>query len=123
MRALLVLLAVLSFGFSAVTADEAQPAPETRVVILHHPGPAWDKTKSFRDQAGVAEHIAHYRQMLESGQLALGGPFLDDTGGMMVSVPGADLEALQDFAASDPAVKSGLLIVEIHPWLIGMKAD
>lgn len=45
------------------------------------------------------------------GRLALGGPFLDDSGGMMVAVP---------VAAEDPAVKSGLLRYTVRPWLVAM---
>ncbi len=122
MRLLLALFAWLVLA-SPAPAAEAEAGPAVHVVIIHHPGPAWDKTKPFREQAGLEAHIAHYRALLEKGELSMGGPFLDDTGGMMISKPGADLAALSAYAAEDPAVKSGLLTFEAHAWLIGMAAD
>lgn len=103
-----------------VAADTAQQAPEIHVVIIHHPGPAWQAGVPFKEQPGLQAHIDHYREMLKSGTLQMGGPFLDDSGGMMISVAGASLEDLKAFAQSDPAVKSGLLTAEVKPWLIGM---
>lgn len=50
------------------------------------------------------------------GRLALGGPFLDDSGGMMVAVPAVTRQELEE----DPAVKSGLLRFTLRPWLVGM---
>ena len=120
MRSLIALLALLLIAVPAM-AEERAP-PETRVVIIHHRGPAWDASKPFLEQEGLQAHIDYYRGLVQSGKLAMGGPFLDDSGGMMVSQPGADLQTLTDFAQGDPAVKSGLLVAEIHPWMTAMKA-
>ena len=75
------------------------------------------------DQPGVMDHIAHYKSLLDAGKLALGGPHLDaQGGGMMVPVEGVTETELKEFAAADPAVKSGLLCFSVRPWLIGMSA-
>lgn len=103
-----------------IAADTAQQAPEILVVIIHHPGPAWQAGVPFKEQSGLQGHIDHYREMLKNGTLQLGGPFLDDSGGMMISIAGASLEELKTFAQGDPAVKSGLLTADVKPWLIGM---
>lgn len=39
----------------------------------------------------------------------------------MVPVEGTTLEEIQSFAETDPAVKSGLLVIEIRPWMIAME--
>lgn len=69
------------------------------------------------------DHVDYYRRLLDAGKLSLGGPFLDDSGGMMISVPGASLEEMKNLAEADPAVKVGLLQAIVRPWLVGMKAD
>ena len=95
---------------------------DIRFVIIHTPGPQWQPDRSMFEQRGVAEHIAHFRQLLDAGKLELGGPFLDAVaGGMMIpaeGVPEADIVA---FANADPAVVSGLLRVAVRPWMVGMK--
>ena len=97
--------------------------PEPQFVVFHRAGPKWRRGAAPFEQDGAREHIAHYRAMLETGKLLLGGPFMDeDGGGMMIAQKGVGLEELADFAARDPAVESGLLSVEIRPWFIGMSA-
>jgi len=58
----------------------------------------------------------------EEGKLELGGPFLvQDMGGMMVATKDVSQKELEDFAAADPAVKAGLLLYKIRPWLTAME--
>ena len=103
-------------------AQAQSPARDVRHVILHTPCPAWIAGKSPFEQPGIQEHVAHYRQLLQQGKLALGGPFLDGAaGGMMISEPGIPEQELIAFAQADPAVKSGLLRADVRPWLIGMR--
>ena len=93
-----------------------------RYVVFHHPGPRWKSGIDFREQEGVVEHVQHYRKLHEQGKLELGGPFLiQDAGGMMVATKDVTEKELQEFAEADPAVKSGLLIFEIRPWLTAME--
>ena len=113
---------VLALGAAAATAPatSAIAAPEgpppTYFVLMHSPGPAWDHGKSFRDQPGVDAHVGYMSGFADKGQIVLGGPFLDNSGGMMV-FDVASLEAAQAIAAADPTVKSGLLTVVVKPWL------
>jgi uncharacterized protein YciI len=94
---------------------------DIRFVVIHLPGPKWVPGKSLFEQAGVREHVEHYRKLLEEGKLALGGPHLDaKAGGMMIPAAGVSEAEVEAFAAADPAVVSGLLLAEIRPWLIGM---
>lgn len=107
-------------GAPAATAP--RPAPEIRYVIVHRPGPAWVAGKPPFEQPGIAEHVAHFRQLQQQGKLALGGPFMDaGGGGMMVPEAGVGEAEITAFAQADPAVRSGLLIAEVRPWLIGMR--
>lgn len=73
------------------------------------------------DSATAAEiqkgHMAHLDKMAEEGKLDLAGPFMDDGDIRGICVYNvATLKEVEELAAQDPAVKSGRLIVEIHPW-------
>jgi uncharacterized protein YciI len=96
---------------------------DIRYAVLHSPGPNWVSGKSLFEQPGVKEHAEHYRKLLAEGKLILGGPFLDERGGgMMIPAAGVTEAEIRSLATEDPAVKSGLLLVEVRPWLIGMSA-
>jgi uncharacterized protein YciI len=96
--------------------------PDCCLVVFHSPGPAWEVGLPLMQQTGVQAHAAHYAALLESGQLLMGGPFVDAAGGgMMIVKPGMDEDALRTHALTDPAVESGLLQFEIRPWMIGLQ--
>ena len=100
-------------------AESDEDAP-IRFVAFHRPGPAWQSGTEFSEQPGVREHIDHYDVALKSGLLERGGPFIDSSGGMMVFAPGVDRTLADQIAQADPAVKSGLLVVEVRPWLAAL---
>lgn len=96
---------------------------DIRFVVFHTSGPRWLPGKTLFEQPEVMEHVGHYKKLLDAGKLALGGPHLDAKGGgMMISSAGVTEQELKAFAAEDPAVKSGLLLFEVRPWLIGLSA-
>jgi len=96
--------------------------PDVRYIILHKPGPAWQLGIDFREQPGVREHVEHYGAMQTRGLLEMGGPYLTpDSGGMMIPVSGISEEEIRRIAEADPAVRRGLLEVEVRPWYVAMK--
>ena len=102
----------------ALVHPAVPPQPEIRYVIIHMPGPAWEKGVPPLEQKGLQEHVSHYAQLLTDGKLSLGGPFMDEvSGGMMIPEPGVSESEIRAFAQSDPAVKSGLLTYHIRPWM------
>lgn len=96
---------------------------DVRYVVIHTRGSAWRPDLPFAEQAGIQDHIEHYRGMLENGILALGGPFLDNTGGMMIATRSVSSKELVQYAGQDPAVQSGVLRFEVRPWLIAMRGN
>jgi uncharacterized protein YciI len=88
----------------------------TRYVLLHAPGARWNPALSFREQVGVQAHVNYYQSVYDQGFLESGGPFLDDSGGMMVvHVPSSEVASA--IAHADPAVQAELLTVTVKPWL------
>ncbi len=112
------LVALITLGVSMSQSQNQQPV---RFVVFHKPGPEWRQGVDFREQPGVQEHVQHYIKFYKKGKLAVGGPFLDHSGGMMIPTSDVSLEEMKTFADTDPAVKSGLLIVEIKPWMMAME--
>ena len=92
-------------------------APTKRYFVLSHaPGPAWDHSKGFFDQPGLRHHLEYMKPIFAAGKIVLGGPFLDDSGGMMI-LDVATVEEATAIAAADPTVKAGLLVVTVRPWM------
>ena len=74
-----------------------------------------------QDSASTAEiqraHMDNIGRMVEEGTLVLAGPFLDDgelRGIYIFNV--ATVEDARELTNTDPAVKAGRLIMELHPW-------
>ena len=128
---MLIALLVAAFWIASVQAQpkldqtkQAQPeaAPEIRYVVVHSPGPKWKPGVPSFEQPGLQAHIDYYRTLLATHKLAMGGPFMDQAaGGMMIPAAGVTEEEIRKFAAADPAVKAGLLIFEVRPWMPAMR--
>lgn len=85
-------------------------------VLMHSPGLKWNQELSFFDQAGIEQHKAFMSDLLEAGDMVMGGPFLDNSGGMAI-LKVESIEAAMAIAHRDPAVQSGILKVEVKSWI------
>lgn len=105
----------------ALLVWQAAPAQEyemTRYVFgLLKKGPNWG-TGSKEEGAKIQEgHMANIRKMAESGKLIVAGPLMDngDIRGIFIFKANAP-EDVREMAEQDPAIKSGRLVLELHPW-------
>ncbi len=79
-------------------------------------GPTRSQTKKEADSLQTL-HLAHLSKMYAIGYADISGPFGDngDIRGITIyNVP--TLKMADSLAKSDPMVKAGRLIIEIHPW-------
>lgn len=62
-------------------------------------------------------HLANIGKLAREGKLIVAGPFTDrqDIRGIYIFAV-SSLEEAQQLANTDPAVKAGTLIMELHPW-------
>lgn len=74
-----------------------------------------------QDSAAAAQlqraHLDNIMRMAEEGTLVLAGPFLDS--GEIRGIYIFDVETVEEAKAlteTDPAIQSGRLVMELHPW-------
>ncbi len=111
---------LLMFVLAPAGAEEQGSRPKNIFVITHVPGEAWEEGVPFREQPLVMLHVEYMMGLLEKGSLVVGGPFLDDSGGMAV-FRAEDLKEAHKLASEDPSVEAGLLTYRLKPWMIAMR--
>ena len=92
-------------------------------IFLLKKGPTWSPESTPEIDVLQEEHLANLRRLAEMGKLVLNGPLLDSfaTNGEIrgIGVLKTDtLQEAQELIATDPMVKVGRLIVELHAWMV-----
>jgi len=98
----------------AVGADDYGMAQYVMAFLKAGPNRDQDEEEAARLQAA---HMANIGRLAEEGKLALAGPFLDDgeiRGIYIFNV--TSIEEARLLTATDPAIKAGRLVMELHPW-------
>ncbi len=117
-RGLVASVLLVASALPAATAATAASA-EGLVIVHHSRGPRWDIEAGFRDQPGIRDHVRYYETLDADGRILMGGPFLDDSGGMMILRARDSLDTIRGIAMSDPAVEAGVLGMRVlsisHP--------
>lgn len=94
--------------------DEYEMKNYFMVFLKKGPNRNQDSATASEIQKG---HLEHLTKMANSGKMDLAGPFMDDWDVKGICVYNvATLKEVEELTAQDPAVKSGRLIAEIHPW-------
>jgi len=120
---IVLILFILAFSFisskSKIIASKKTDGDRVFYsVLFHSPGERWVDSLSFRDQPGIEEHVNYMGLLLKNKKLVLGGPFLDNSGGMVIF--DGTIEEAEKAANDDPAVKNCLLKVKVKPWMVVM---
>jgi uncharacterized protein YciI/ketosteroid isomerase-like protein len=92
-------------------------------LVLLKKGPAWTAERNDRTKAIQEGHMANIKALWEAKKLIVAGPMGDDgdTRGVFVFQAANRAEA-QALADSDPAIKAGRLVPEIHSWWVERRA-
>lgn len=89
---------------------------KTYVMAFLKSGSVASANKAQREALQRA-HLTNIRRLAETGKLVLAGPFLDSgpvRGIYLFDV--ATVEEARALTASDPAVKAGVFVMELHRW-------
>jgi uncharacterized protein len=92
-------------------------------VFLLKKGPTWSPDETPEIQALQEAHLANLRRLAEMGRLVLNGPLLDSfaTSGEIRGIgvlKAASLEEARELIRTDPMVKAGRLIFDLHAWMV-----
>jgi len=108
---------------TADTLATSQPHNEmiTYYLVLLRRGPHWTADSTPEIKELQRQHLEHIQHMAETGDLALAGPFMEQTdkkalAGLFIFKV-ESIQAARELTESDPAVKAGRLVYEIYPWL------
>jgi len=87
-------------------------------VVINEQGPAWDPTRSMRDQARWPDHAAFMNSLVDEGVVVLGGPIAGGpTHRARLIAKSVSEPALRARLAEDPWMRMGLLrTLSIEPW-------
>ena len=86
----------------------------TFVFRLKAPRPNFALDMSDEEREIMGRHAAYWQPLIDSGQMVVFGPVLDDTGSWGLGVVEAEDEnELRAFAAGDPVVTTGTGDVEV----------
>lgn len=84
------------------------------VMLKRGPNRGQDSATVARLQAG---HMANMNRLAEAGKLQVAGPFADDGDWRGIFIFDVATEAeVKELLKDDPAISSGRLSYEIHPW-------
>ncbi|MGC2626627.1 MAG: YciI family protein [Candidatus Udaeobacter sp.] len=96
------------------TVNPQQTAIKATYLVVYRPGSAWLTGKSVMEQP-LKEHEKYMLSLYIKGSMRLAGPLTDNAGGAVLLEVSDEAEA-KAIVASDPAVKSGIFVYEMHPW-------
>jgi uncharacterized protein YciI len=92
----------------------------TFVFTLKAPRPNFALDMSDEEREVMGRHAVHWQPYIESGQMVIFGPVLDNTGSWGLGVVQSDNEdELRDHAARDPVVTTGTGRIELGKMLQG----
>ncbi len=85
------------------------------VVVIYSKGTAWANSEAAQEQ--IKAHIAYQHRNFEAGKLVMGGPFVDEAGGMAI-LEAQSKEEAEAIVQSDPSIVSGTYTATLHPWRV-----
>ena len=105
--------------------DVGEHSPHMRIYYLYllRKGPTWSPDPTPEIEALQEAHLANMRRLGEMGKLVINGPLLDSfaTSGEIRGIGVLKTDSLaeaQELISSDPMVKVGRLIFELHAWMV-----
>ena len=84
------------------------------VAVLYEQGTNWLPGRPLSEQP-LRQHLDYLLALHEKGQLVMGGPYADGSGGLVILLV-ADTTEAERLIADDPAVVSGILRATVQAW-------
>jgi len=124
MKWILIIIVFLISSFANVNSILAQNEsnePEYEMTTYYmaflKKGPKWSPEETEETKKVQAAHLANIQKLVDEGKMVLAGPFLDEWEVRGIFVYKVDsMEEAIELTKLDPAVLSGRLSLEVHPW-------
>jgi uncharacterized protein YciI len=118
-------LVAFAAGFYIVAQDapakQTSEGPVRQYVVVLKRGPKWAPNKRAAEQP-LLSHGRYLNEQMAKGTLRLAGPFLDDSGGLIV-YNGRDEADVRAIAERDPGLRDQILEIDfIRPFEIAFDA-
>ena len=119
MKSISILALLIGFMLPTLVCsqDKSEPSMKTYTFVMLKKGP--NRTQDSLTVKDIQKrHLEHLDHMAKSFELNIAGPFLDDGNwrGLLIFNTD-DVEKVKTLVEADPAVSSGRLSYEIHPWM------
>lgn len=115
-----------------MTYDDAQawkdvhehfPGMTIYYIYLLKKGPGWSPDETPEIAALQESHLANLKRLVDMGKLVINGPLLDSfaTSGEIRGIGVLKTKSLaeaQELISTDPMVRVGRLIFELHTWMV-----
>jgi len=115
------LIIALTYIVPSLVAAQEKKEPQSKLVqfqmAILKKGPKWTGPQAPETQKILHQHLINVLALLDSGKAVIAGPIGDDTelAGIFI-LRASSSDAAKTWVDSDPAVKAGLFIAELHPW-------
>ena len=123
--ALVIALALIATSPTVPLLAGSPPAPHMPAnmaayyLVLLRKGPNWSATPTADSKAMQEAHLANIRSLWKSGKMVVAGPIGDDGDLRGIFLFAVDsLDEAKRLTDTDPAVKAGRLVADVHPWWI-----
>jgi uncharacterized protein len=118
------LICIFTIVYSLDAQEPKAGKPKQFIYVLRlvprlHADSAWTK----EDKAALERHFVRFQEAAQSGQLILAGRTSepgDKTFGIAI-FEASDEDAARKFMQEDPAVASGLMTAELHPFAVALQ--
>ena len=115
----------MTYDDSQTWKDVGEHLPDKAIyyIYLLRKGPTWSPEETPEIDALQDAHIANMRRLGEMGKLVINGPLLDSfaTSGEIRGIgvlKTSSLAEAQELISTDPMVKVGRLVFELHAWMV-----
>ena len=95
------------------------PNMVTYYIVFLKRGPAWSPDTTPEVRAVLEGHMANIQRLWHEKKLVVAGPISDsgDIRGIFIFQAGS-VEEARAMTETDPAIKAGRFVAEIHPWWV-----
>lgn len=91
------------------------------VYLIHPLREGFFEASTPREDQAMEAHYQYLKKATEAGTVLLAGPCLDDTFGLIIFRVENE-ESARQFMFNDPAVQQNVMMAELHPLRISLKA-